>query len=190
MATFTHITKNGANLIAHLDDGTQLMCFNTPAGFWIPSDHVAPTPDPDPPTGAFAWPFSPNLITTEWEGYPGHKGVDWGFAGVGGQNIKAAAAGTVITAGWFSDWREPWGNYVEILHAGAGVGGIDLVTLYAHMRNTPAVIQGQNVTKGQTLGIVGSTGLSTGDHLHWETAVGSVANGNQINPRTFMTQYG
>lgn len=144
-----------------------------------------------PVATGFAWPFPPDDIGTEWEGYPGHKGVDWPRAG--GTPIKCANAGTVEMAGWTgtegdfnSGWG--WGYKVVVNHGAIGQGGAVLRTLYAHMNSQPPVSVGQVVAKGQTLGYVGTTGISSGNHLHWETSVGSMY--NQINPRVFMATYG
>lgn len=98
-----------------------------------------------------------------------HGGLD--LAAPEGTPIYAAGAGTVITSGWHNSY----GNYVMIDH-GAG-----MVTLYGHMRNR-AVIQGQTVIQMQCIGYVGSTGDSTGNHVHFEVQV----NGKRENPRTYM----
>lgn len=136
-----------------------------------------------PTQTGFAWPFPPEDIGTEWEGYPGHRGVD--FPKPDGTPIKAAFDGTVTMAGWSTGG---WGNVVEIDHGNIGVSGEKLSTLYAHMNSLPPVNVGDTVTKNQVIGYVGTTGLSTGNHLHWETAVGGTF--NQINPRVFMNIYG
>lgn len=177
------VQRNGANLILWEQDGSRRYAVAAPGGVWYVSG------DPTPPPGAgFAWPFDPNLITTEWEGYPGHKGVDWGYAGVGGQDIHASEAGTVEMSGWYSGIYWGWGNMVMLNHGPIGVGGAVLRTVYAHMRDTPLVSVSDTVAKWQVLGIVGTTGDSTGDHLHWETSVDGMW--NQINPRDFMAVYG
>lgn len=105
-----------------------------------------------------------------------HAGLDFGVGGINGKPIPAAAAGTVTEAGY----NGAMGNHVIIDH------GNGFVTRYFHMIATPSVVAGQKVTKGQTLGNVGSTGLSTGPHLHWETIV----NGQPQNPRDFMKARG
>lgn len=152
------------------------------------SDTATFTTNEEPtPSAGFRWPFPPNEIGTEWEGYPDHKGVDWPKPE--GTPIIASQSGTVEYSGWYSgnNW-ENWGNMVVINHGAIGQGGAVLRTLYAHMVDTPPVSVGNTVTKGQTIGNVGTTGLSTGNHLHWETSVNGMF--NQINPRTFMATYG
>ncbi|WP_114227411.1 MULTISPECIES: M23 family metallopeptidase [Sphingomonas] len=94
-----------------------------------------------------------------------HKGVDFGAHY--GQPIQAAAEGQVIQAGWAGGY----GQQVRIAH------GNGLVTSYSHMSRM-AVTPGTLVHQGQVIGFVGSTGLSTGPHLHFETLQGGVA----VNP--------
>lgn len=88
-----------------------------------------------------------------------HYGVD--ISAASGATIVAADSGTVVTAVYSSSY----GNYVVISHGGGNS------TLYAHM-SSMAVSAGQTVTKGQTIGYVGSTGWSTGPHCHFEIKVG------------------
>jgi murein DD-endopeptidase MepM/ murein hydrolase activator NlpD len=84
-----------------------------------------------------------------------HAGTDFG-AGTGSP-IVAAASGTVISAGWTGGY----GNATIIAH------GSGLATLYGHQSRL-AVWAGTRVSKGQVIGYVGSTGMSTGPHLHFE----------------------
>lgn len=90
-----------------------------------------------------------------------HQGTDFGAAM--GSPIMAAAAGTVTFAGWHGGH----GNYLQILHHPG------LMTAYAHMSRF-AVKPGTVVAQGQVIGYVGSTGLSTGPHLHYEVWVNNV----------------
>ena len=91
--------------------------------------------------------------------------------------VVAAAAGTV-TVGWDPDG---YGNYVTIDH-GAG-----LATRYGHLASIePNVRTGSTVWMGQQIGVEGSTGHSTGDHLHFEVIV----NGTAIDPVPFMLEHG
>lgn len=98
-----------------------------------------------------------------------HTGIDLGASY--GTPIKAAESGTVILAGWVSGY----GNTTVIDH-GDGVS-----TLYGHQSKL-AVHAGDQVTKGQTIGYVGSTGNSTGPHLHFEVRV----NGQVQNPLNYL----
>jgi len=104
-----------------------------------------------------------------------HKGID--FAAPTGTPIYAAGDGTVEKAGRFSSY----GNYVRIRHAGA------TRTAYAHMsRFAKGVTPGTRVRQGQVIGYVGTTGRSTGPHLHFEV----LENGVQVNPRNIKMQQG
>jgi len=99
-----------------------------------------------------------------------HKGTD--FAAPTGTPILAAAAGRVVSAGRAGGY----GNMVEVDH------GKGLRTRYAHMSKI-SVKAGQRVAQGQTIGAVGSTGLATGPHLHYEVWQNGVA----ANPK--QTKY-
>ncbi|HVE47556.1 MAG TPA: peptidoglycan DD-metalloendopeptidase family protein [Acidimicrobiales bacterium] len=98
-----------------------------------------------------------------------HDGVD--FAAPSGAPIRAAAGGTVVFAGP----RGGYGNTVIVDH------GNSLATLYAHQSQVH-VAEGTPVTAGQLIGEVGSTGLSTGPHLHFETRVA----GAPVNPLLYL----
>lgn len=89
----------------------------------------------------------------------GWNGVDFGAAR--GTPIRAAADGVVIIARGGGGWNGGYGNYIVITHANGSQ------TLYSHMKSVVAS-SGQSVSAGQTIGYVGSTGLSTGPHLHFE----------------------
>jgi murein DD-endopeptidase MepM/ murein hydrolase activator NlpD len=99
-----------------------------------------------------------------------HNGVDFGAAH--GTPIRAAESGVVVVAGWNSGG---FGNYVIINHGGG------FQTLYAH-QSSLAVGTGAQVSRGQVIGYVGSTGASTGPHLHWEVWVG----GTPVNPVAYL----
>lgn len=98
-----------------------------------------------------------------------HKGVD--FRASTGTPIPAAGAGRVVARGY----NRGHGNYVKLRHNGS------YETLYAHMsRFAKGVNVGTTVRQGQTIGYVGSTGISTGPHLHYEI----IKNGVHVNPMT------
>lgn len=100
-------------------------------------------------------------------GSGGHRGVD--FAAPANTPIYAVADGIVTTAA--NHWS--YGNYVQIYH-GKDDDGNTYSTLYAHMIQWPSVSSGQAVTKGTIIGYVGSTGNSTGNHLHLEMKINGV----------------
>lgn len=95
----------------------------------------------------------------------GHRAID--YAAAMGTPIRSVGDGTVA----YSGWNGPYGNFVSIRHNGT------YKTNYAHMSRR-AVSTGQKVSQGQTIGYVGSTGFSTGPHLHYEM----VKHGVKINP--------
>lgn len=98
-----------------------------------------------------------------------HKGVD--FRASTGTPIPAAGAGRVVARGY----NRGHGNYVKIRHNGS------YETLYAHMSKFVKDVKvGTNVRQGQTIGYVGSTGYSTGPHLHYEI----IKDGKHVNPMT------
>jgi murein DD-endopeptidase MepM/ murein hydrolase activator NlpD len=98
-----------------------------------------------------------------------HKGVD--LAQPTGTPVYATADGIVSMAERFSSY----GNYIQIEHGG------EIQTRYAHLSGY-AVAPGQQVTKGQLIGFVGSTGRSTGPHLHYEVRIA----GDAVDPRPYM----
>lgn len=121
-------------------------------GFWRPVNGRI--------SSGFGMRFHPILHRTKL-----HTGVD--FSAPTGSPIHAAARGTVIHAGWWG----AYGNAVIVDHGGG------LTTLYGHMSKI-ACSPGQDVSRGRVLGYVGSTGWSTGPHLHYEVR----RNGVPVNP--------
>ena len=104
-----------------------------------------------------------------------HKGID--FAAARGTPIYAAGDGTIERMGPFSSY----GNYVRIRHRR------DLHTAYAHLKGFRSGLKsGSRVKQGQIIGYVGTTGRSTGPHLHYEILV----NGKQINPKALKMPTG
>lgn len=102
-----------------------------------------------------------------------HRGID--IPAPSGTPILACAGGTVI----FSGWADDYGNYVYLQHANG------MRTVYAHMIRTN-VTTGQTVTQGQVIGFVGTTGPSTGNHLHLEF----ILNGTLVDPLNYITPGG
>ena len=125
--------------------------------------------------GGYIWPVNSRYITSTVGGRssPGgigstnHRGTDIGRVGFT-SSIYAAKDGTVIK----SERSGSYGEYVVIAHSGSGN-----TTLYAHMSKRIAQV-GQHVKQGDVIGITGSTGNSTGPHLHFEV----VENGSRVNP--------
>lgn len=102
-----------------------------------------------------------------------HSGVDIGAPY--GSAIRAANSGKVIFVGWYSGY----GKVVIINHG--NINGVPTSTLYAHMSAT-CVAKGANVSRGTVVGKVGTTGYSTGPHLHFEVR----QKGNPVNPLNFI----
>ena len=120
--------------------------------------------------GVYTWPLPGyynissrygNRIHPIYGYYDNHRGND--IPAPGGTPILAAQSGVVTV----SRYNSSYGNYCIINHGGG------YSTLYAHMRTLPVVSEGEMVTKGQVIGYVGTTGDSTGNHLHFELRIGS-----------------
>ena len=131
-------------------------------------------------SGGYIWPVDSRYITSTMGGRtsPGgvgstnHKGTDIGRVGYTSP-IYAAKAGTVIV----SQYSSSYGNYVVVSH------GSGNTTLYGHMSSRKVEV-GQYVNQGAVLGITGSTGNSTGPHLHFEVT----ENGVRVNPLSHGAQ--
>jgi murein DD-endopeptidase MepM/ murein hydrolase activator NlpD len=123
-----------------------------------------------PSAAGLIWPVSaPVTSPFGWRWGRMHEGIDLGAAY--GTPIAAAAAGTVIYAGWLGGY----GNLTVIDHGGG------LATAYGHQSRI-AVSLGEQVAQGQIIGYVGSTGHSTGPHLHFEVRV----NGQPVDPLGYL----
>jgi murein DD-endopeptidase MepM/ murein hydrolase activator NlpD len=121
-------------------------------------------------SSGFIWPVNGTLTSTfGWRWGRMHEGID--IAAPAGTPIAAAASGVVIHAGWLGGY----GNLVVIDHGGG------IATAYAH-QSSIAVGVGQQVSQGQTIGYVGSTGHSTGNHLHFEVRV----QGSAVDPLGYL----
>lgn len=117
-----------------------------------------------------SWPCSGGIVSPfGLRGGRMHEGIDLGAAY--GSRVSAAAGGTVIAAGW----EGGYGKTVDLSHGGG------VVTRYAHLSSIN-VSAGQRVERGQLIGLVGSTGNSTGPHLHFEVII----NGQQRNPVNYL----
>lgn len=146
---------------------------NTPAIIGKPDaiDKVtAPPPSVDAPAGAgYIWPTQATIIT-QYFGLR-HTGVD--IAGKEGLAIYATKAGTVITSQ--CGWNGGYGCYMKVDHGGG------VVSWYGHASKMFVEV-GDVVTQGQTIGLVGNTGRSTGPHLHFEIRV----NNKYQNPLSYV----
>jgi len=136
--------------------------------------------------GVFAWPVPGyTYISAGFGPYDpwntgtmiNHSGVDIAGVGIFGKSIVAAESGTIILA----KLDGPYGNSVVIDHGTNLLDGANYRTRYGHASSL-AVSVGQKVSKGQTIAYVGSTGNSTGPHLHFEV----LKNGKAVNPVTYI----
>lgn len=139
--------------------------------------------------GEFAWPTPGVYYVTalfrdreyyEWSGSV-HKGTD--IARSGGCNIVAAQTGKVVVASANGAYNGGYGNYIVIEHGTSSKDGNRYTTLYAHLASVNVKV-GQTVVKGQKIGYMGSTGWSTGTHLHFEIR----KNGVQINAMNYYPE--
>ncbi len=130
--------------------------------------------------GMLSWPvdcyvlsslYGPRVHPVTGE-YKNHGGID--FCAGYGQNIYAAGSGKVVVANSTDSWGGGYGYYITIQHDNG------LTTLYAHCSSI-IVTEGEYVSAGQTIGYVGSTGLSTGPHLHFE-----VYDGGRQDPEDYL----
>ena len=143
------------------------------------NSNVSNTPN-NPSASGYIRPVVGYSITTGWMGYAGHTGVDFSGSGISGKPVLAVKAGTVVTS---TALRNPNGNYrsygeyIVINHHDG------TMTLYAHgAPGSRLVKKGQSVSQGQQIMSVGTTGNSTGYHLHFEVRV----NGRPVNPTPYL----
>lgn len=163
------------------------------------TDAAKPTRvDGYPCAGPITSPFGAYDIAAHMNG--GHTGCDIG-ADLG-TPIAAPAEGTVkdvfidaLRPSAWDQWKDVFGNSVILDH---GAGQVPRYTLYGHMRDAPLVHEGEAVIAGEQLGVVGTTGESTGPHLHWgasldgnpylniPSAYGGIAAGSLVDPLAYV----
>ena len=130
------------------------------------------------PKESFIWPISSTRITSKFGprkppiagASDFHRGIDIGAKS--GTDIHAAASGTVV----ISEYNYSAGNYIMISH------GDGLYTVYMHCSKL-LVSEGAKVAQGDTIGLVGSTGVSTAPHLHFGVRV----NGQYVDPLGYVS---
>lgn len=125
-------------------------------------------------TGNFTWPTMGGVITSNmgWRWGASHNGID--IAGVSNRTIKASDNGVVVEAGWNNGG---YGNKIVINHNNG------YRTVYAHLRSINVYV-GQTVKRGMKIGVMGTTGDSTGVHLHFELK----KNGSNRNPTSYVSR--
>lgn len=137
-------------------------------------------------SAGWAWPMPyDGVYLTSYYGYRYHpldgdwryhSGIDVSMSGAYGKNIVATRAGTVILSSLESESGTGYGNYIIVDH------GDGYTSLYGHCSEL-LVSQGQRVSRGQIIARVGSTGWSTGPHLHFEVRY----NGETVDPLDYVT---
>jgi murein DD-endopeptidase MepM/ murein hydrolase activator NlpD len=188
------ITAFGANHIARPDDITETQLVFVPNG--RPVVQAAPVAQPNPvaggdspaadatpePSGGIVgggarsdrgliWPVSGPISSYYGPSHP--LGIDVDGFNLAGAPIAASTSGTVVFAGGNACCS--YGLYVVVMSR----GGIE--TLYAHLSSI-TVSQGETVAQGEQIGVIGSTGYSTGRHLHFEV----IDNGSRVNPLNYL----
>ncbi|MBK1990036.1 peptidoglycan DD-metalloendopeptidase family protein [Sphaerospermopsis aphanizomenoides BCCUSP55] len=131
---------------------------------WVRGTGIFAFPSDAPTSSPFGWRIHPILGYRRF-----HAGLD--FAAGYGSTIRSADSGTVIFAGWYGGY----GKAVIVSH------GKGITTLYGHCSEL-YVTEGQSVEKGQAIAAVGSTGLSTGPHLHFEVR----RDGTPVDPANYL----
>ena len=135
----------------------------------------------NPSSSGYIRPVVGYSITTGWYGYAGHTGVDFSGAGISGKPVLAVKDGTVVTSTALKNSNgsyRSYGEYIVINHHDG------TMTLYAHgAPGSRRVSAGQSVKQGQQIMSVGTTGNSTGYHLHFEVRV----NGRPVNPAPYLS---
>ena len=122
-------------------------------------------------TGTFTWPTTERWLSGYDYTPPVHNGLD--FAGRSGFPIFASDTGVIVYSGWS---HRGYGNLIVVDHDRG------FQTFYAHLLDGSLLPCGSNVQKGQLIGLMGSTGMSTGPHLHFEIRL----NGFPVNPWQFL----
>ncbi len=165
----------------------------TPSAPSTPAPTPTPAPQPPvavPPTQGLAWPVPGFYYLSSTYGYRSfdssfHRGIDIAGGGIAGAAIVAADDGVVVSVSnscthnysknYSCGCGGGYGNYLTIVHNDGTYS-----TLYGHCQSI-IVSSGQAVTKGQTVGYVGTTGYSTGYHLHYEV----LKNGKNVDPSSY-----
>jgi murein DD-endopeptidase MepM/ murein hydrolase activator NlpD len=164
--TADRLAESQRNVLGLLDSVQYLGALATRAAKLPPKDMITPVSEIRITSG-----FSASRLHPILDMFRAHKGVD--FAANAGTDIVATASGRVKSVGW----RFGYGLTVEVQHSG------DVVTLYAHCLKA-YVHEGEPVKMGQTIAAVGSSGLATGPHVHFEV----ITHGQSVDPIKFLAQ--
>lgn len=189
-STFNSIEPYGNLLKINYIDGTSDLAYPASDNLFIVKKNINTGTVPiDPPTVTTAWvkpiaakflivsPFGPRA-SPGGIGSTMHLGVDFSGSGVIDTPIYSASAGTVIAIGTQATQGRGFGYSCAILHLD------NSRTMYGHQIRIPPLTLGQIVAAGDVIGNVGSTGASTGAHLHFETR--NNKNSTPVDPVLFM----
>ncbi len=136
-------------------------------------------------------------ITCAFHGYSGHSGCDFSTGGTTGHKVVAADSGTVIVSTDITCNRSTcsksyhgggycsYGRYIVIMHDKPNKKGQTVYTLYAH-NSSRSVSAGQHVSKGQQIALSGSTGNSTGPHVHFEVRLNDGSYSSCVDPENYL----
>jgi len=143
-------------------------------------------------SGSFGWPADATYVSSEFNPYrlhpvygyvKPHRGMD--IARRGNVDIYASADGVVSMVN--SEHQPGMSGYGDMILITHYIDGKQYTTLYAHLRSgTTIVSEGQTVSKGQKIALMGNTGVGTGQHLHFEVHVGGWSHSNARNPRNYL----
>jgi murein DD-endopeptidase MepM/ murein hydrolase activator NlpD len=165
-------TATAASPAARIATAVPVLTPTIPARPAGSSGPAAPVASSRPAAGGWAWPISGPLSSYFGPSHP--LGIDIDLYGRAGAPVVAARGGTVTVAG--GNPCCSYGYYVEIDH------GDGTSSLYAHFQSPPPVRVGQRVEQGTVVGYAGTTGYSTGVHLHFEIRVA----GNPRDPLSYL----
>lgn len=186
MAKVSRLIPFGNQLVVQLSDGTKILTYPSGSDLWYPGPNSG-SGGSGGGTGGWQTPLDMTIwkVTDNYgmrvDPVTGvnqlHAGIDLSGPGVTGTDIWAVADGTIYENAYSSGS----GNRVGIQHA----DGTE--TLYFHMLNPSSVVVGAPVHKGDVIGQVGSTGQSTGAHLHFQCQYSPPWNdSNSLDPRVYM----
>lgn len=202
MADINYLQKVGDLLHLHFSDGTIKTAYQNGTGLYLVSGATAPDPDPDPdpdPTGEWVHPLPDSVVTSGYGMREGgfHYGHDWSSP-VDGRQVFAITD-MVITKASDDDNIPGYGSSGAGTHVkGHMLDGTHTFAHYHMIVGSLLVSAGQTITAGTPIGIEGSTGNSTGRHLHFEVYegnyadpwVGGASNPNPIDPVPFLLSHG
>lgn len=171
------------------EEATQKPPSSTSGGNGQTTNAPASNPSSSQPSGILSLTYpvpSQTTITCGFNGYSGHSGAD--FSCPTGSAVVAAESGTVIISSDLVNadgTYRSYGRYIVIMHDKKTSSGETVYTLYAH-NSQRLVSEGQYVTKGQTIAKSGSTGNSTGPHVHFEVRTPTARYADCVDPAEFL----